>query len=142
MNSNKFILAGIAGGIVYFLLGWLIYGILLSDFMKSNAGSATGVDREEMVYWSLIVGNLFSGFLLSYIFTRLANISTAGGGAMAGAVVGLLVCAGFDFTMYGVSNLTTLTGLIVDILAFTVLSAIAGAVVGAVAGSGKKGATA
>ena len=142
MNQRKFLLAGIAGGITYFFLGWLFYGILLADFMKNHAGSATGVDRQDMVFWSLILGNLFSGFLLSYIFVRWANITSAAAGAVAGAIIGFLTSAAYDFISYGVTNLSSKRGVLADIVTYTILSAIAGAVVGAVAGMGKKAAIA
>jgi hypothetical protein len=32
MNVKNFIIGGIVGGIVNFLLGWIIYGMLLKDF--------------------------------------------------------------------------------------------------------------
>ena len=55
MMNTKTIVAGVIGGIVYFLLGWLIYGMLMSDFFEANSGSATGVMRadDEMIMWAL-----------------------------------------------------------------------------------------
>ena len=47
MNTQKFLMSGIAGGIVSFFAGWLFYGILLADFFAKNAGSATGVMRGD-----------------------------------------------------------------------------------------------
>lgn len=131
MNSKNFVWAGLAGGITYFLLGWLFYGVLLMDFMQNMAGSARGVDRgEEMLMWAIFVGNLASGFLLSYIFTQIGNVNTAAAGAKAGFWLGALVSAGVDFVMYGTTNLMILRGVLVDVLVFAVLSAIAGTVVG------------
>ena len=40
MNLKKLLLGGIAGGIVFFLLGWLIYGKLLMGFMTAHPGLA------------------------------------------------------------------------------------------------------
>ena len=63
MNTKKFLIGAIVGGIVYFLLGYLFYGKLLSDFFIKNAGSATGVNRamDQFVWWSLVLGNIFRG---------------------------------------------------------------------------------
>ena len=33
MDTKKFVLAGLIGGVAYFFLGWLVYGILLMDLM-------------------------------------------------------------------------------------------------------------
>lgn len=138
MNAKNFLTAGIAGGITYFLLGWLTYGVLFVDLMKANAGTATGVDRgEDMFLWAIALGNLASGFLLSYIFTRIGHVNTAAAGAKIGLWLGLFIAAGVDFTIYGTSNLFTLNGLLIDVLIYAALSAIAGAVVAWVVGLAK-----
>jgi hypothetical protein len=138
MNSKNFLAAGIAGGITYFFLGWLCYGMLFADILRAHAGSATGVDRgEDMLLWSIALGNLASGFLLSYIFSRLAHIQTAVAGAKTGLWIGLLLAAGVNFTMYGTSNLFTLNGLFIDVLIYAGMSAFAGAVVAWVVGMAK-----
>lgn len=140
MNTTKMLISGIAGGIAAFFAGWIIYGMLLMDFMAQNSGTATGVMRAntEMVWWALIAGNLFTGILYSYIFNRWANIGTLSAGLSAGAIIGLLMAAAFDLTMYGTSNILALNGVWVDIAASAVLGAITGAVVGWVNGMGKK----
>src|SRR5512143_586689 len=72
MNTNKFLIGGIIGGIAFFLLGWLVWGMLLMDFMTNNAGTATGVMKAQgdMVWWALIVGNIFSGLFVSYVLNK------------------------------------------------------------------------
>ncbi|TAL49747.1 MAG: hypothetical protein EPN92_02475 [Chitinophagaceae bacterium] len=139
MNTNKFLVGGIVGGIAYFLLGWLVWGILLKDFMATNVGSAGNVMRadSDIVWWALIVGNLFSGLALAYVLVR-AGVNSVGSGAGTGAVFGLLIAAGFDFTMYGVSTLMTTKGALVDIGANLVVSAVVGGIVGWYLGMGKK----
>lgn len=141
MNTNKFIIGGIIGGVAFFLLGWLVWGILLMDFMKNNAGTATGVMREQadMVWWALIVGNLFSGLFVSYVLNK-AGSASAGSGAATGAAIGLLVGAGFDFTFYGTSNIMNLNGFLVDIVANTIVTAIVGGIIGWYLGRGAKAA--
>lgn len=140
MNTTKMLISGIAGGIVAFFAGWVIYGMLLMDFMAQNSGSATGVMRAdpEMIWWALIAGNLLMGILYSYIFNKWANISTLGAGIGAGAIIGLIMGAGFDLTMYGTSNIMNLNATMVDIAASTVLGALTGGAVGWVNGMGKK----
>jgi hypothetical protein len=138
MTFKKILLAGIAGAVVYFLLGWLFYGILLMNFFAENAGSATGVAKEPMLMWALVVGDLCWGFLLAVIFGCWTNIRTWLGGAKAGAIIGLLSGAGVDFMMYGTSNLYNCTALIVDVIVVIVMTAISGAVVAVILGSGSK----
>ncbi len=139
MNSQKFVVGGLAGGIVYFLLGWLIYGMLLKDFMTNNMWAAGSMRADaDTIWWALIVGQLAGGFFLAYVLGK-ANANSAGSGAGIGFILGLLVCLSFDLTMYGVSTtVTSLKGLAADVAASAVISAVAGAVVGWVLGMSKK----
>jgi len=132
MNTNKILLAGLIGGAASFLLGWLVWGVLLMDFMKSNAGSATGVMRaeNEMIWWALILGNIAGGLLLALIYGRWGSISTFLTGAKAGAVIGLLLGISYDMMWYATSNVMTLNGALVDILANVVVTGLVGGVVG------------
>ncbi len=142
MNISKFLISGIIGGIVSFFAGYLVYGLLLMDFFSKNTGTATNVMRlpAEMVWWAMIAGSVCMGLLLSYIFNKWANINSLGAGASAGFVVGLLMTAGFDFLMYGNSNISNLNATLVDIVCGGVMGAITGAAVGFMNGVGKKAA--
>jgi hypothetical protein len=136
MYSKNYLLAGILGGIVYFFLGWFIYGMLLMNYMEENAGLALGVNRVDMLFWSIGLGSLLYGFFLSYIFSCVGQVKTAGSGAKTGAWIGFLVAGAIDFTMYGTTNISTLNAVAVDILAATVMATITGAVVAWVLGAG------
>lgn len=135
MNTKKFLIGGIVGGIIYFLLGWVFYGNLLSDFFMKNAGSATGVSRamDQFIWWSLALGNIFGGFLLAYVFIK-SNVNSISGGLVTGAIVGLFTSLSYDLIMYGTSNLMTSTGVMGDVGTFTVMSAITGGIVGWICG--------
>lgn len=136
MNSQKFIVGGIAGGIVNFLLGWVIYGMLLKDFMTSN--NVPMKPDSEMIWWALIVGNLAFGFFLSYVIGK-SNSATAAKGAGVGFIVGLLVCLGYDLVSYATSTVvSSLKVVAADVAATAVMSAIVGAVVGWVLGMSKR----
>jgi len=139
MNTNKFLLGGIIGGIANFFLGWLVWGILLMNLMKENSNQATGVFRSEdnMIWWALIVGNLAMGFLLSYILAK-GNVNSAGGGAVTGAVAGLLISIGIDCMMYAQVDLFNTKALMIDVVASVAVSAIVGAIIGWFNGRGAK----
>jgi hypothetical protein len=141
MNTQKFLVAGIVGGIVSFFAGYLIYGLVMMDFFTKNAGTATGVMRPmaDMIWWSLVLGCIFWGLAYSYIFGR-ANINTLASGASAGAVIGLLITAGTDLIMYANSNISNLTGTVVDIVTGAIMGALTGAAVGMARGWGNKAA--
>ena len=139
MNTKNFVIGGIVGGIVYFLLGWLVYGNLLSDYFKEHPGAATNVERsmETFEWWALILGNLLFGFLLAYIFSK-SGVRTLTSGLITGGILGFLFGAAIDLVMYGTMNLMSKESLAADIAATTVMWAIAGAVIGAVMGMGRR----
>lgn len=136
MDMKKRLLATLAGFVVFFLLGWLLYGMLLMDFFNNNQGTATGVMRTEteMVWWALALGNLMQAYLLVYIFGNWANITTFGGGFKAGLIIGLIIGYGVDLTMYGTTNIMSLTGALVDPLVVGVMMGVSGGVIGVVLG--------
>jgi hypothetical protein len=139
MNTNKFILAGIVGGIVVLLLGWLTYGILLMDFFNNHAGPAKGVARESdhFLYPYLVLGNLLYGFLLAYVLGKSGGLSV-NKGLVTGAIVGFLVSSFYDCISYATTWITSRSSVAADVATFTVISAIGAAVVAWVAGMGKK----
>lgn len=136
MDAKKRILATLAGFVVFFLLGWLFYGILLMDFNAANSGTASGVMREEteMVWWALILGNLFQAYLIVYIFGKWANITTFSGGFSAGLIIGLILGFAVNLSWYGTMNITNLTAALVDPFVSGVMMAITGGVIGWVLG--------
>lgn len=134
MNSNKFFLGGIVGGIVYFILGYLFYGLLLKSFFDQN-GMPT--DMSKMVWWAMIVANLIMGFLFSYILGK-AKVSSMGSGAGIGFVVGLLMALGYDLMMYATGGtMSSFKVIAVDAITAAVMSAIVGAAIGWVYGMKK-----
>jgi hypothetical protein len=143
MNTNKFLIGGIIGGIANFLLGWLVWGILLMSFMKEHtteAGKAVMRADENMIWWALIAANLVLGFLISYILNK-AGVMTASAGAAMGAVVGLLMSVAINLFNYAFMDLSdTTTTMIVDMLASTAVTAIVGAIIGWYNGRGVKAA--
>lgn len=129
-------MATLAGFVVYFMLGFLSYGVLLADFMAANTGSATGVMRaeEETVWWALIAGNIVQAYLLVYIFGNWARISTFGGGVKAGAMIGFIMALGMDLNIYGTMNTMNMTTALVDPIVLAVMMGLTGGVIGWVLG--------
>ena len=132
MDAKKRILATLVGFVVLFLLGWLFYGFLLMEFYTTNSGTATGVMREEteMVWWALILGNLFQAYLLVYIFGKWANITTFSGGLSSGALIGLILGFAFNLSMYGTTNIANLTATLVDPIVSGIMMGVTGGVIG------------
>lgn len=73
MNVKNFIVGGIVGGIVDFLLGWVVYGMLLHDMMPVEPGA-----KENLLF--IFLGCLSFGFLISWVFSLGEGISNVGTG--------------------------------------------------------------
>ncbi len=86
--SKNLLLSGIAGAIVYFLLGWLVYGILFPELVSEG-------ETHSMLY--IFLGCLSYAFAYAYIFTRWASISTFKTGFNAGLVIGLFYSLNWSF---------------------------------------------
>ena len=136
MSAKNRILATLVGFVVLFLLGWLFYGFLLMDFYADNAGSATGVYREDdqMIWWALILGNIMQAYLLVYIFGSLGNVTTFGNGLKVGAIIGLILGLAFNLNMYATSNIMNLTSALVDPIVSTIMMGITGGDIGMMLG--------
>ena len=140
MNSQKFVIGTLAGGITFFFLGYLIYGMALSSFYTQHTTAPAGAMKamSEIVWWALILGNLAFGALLTYIFLKMGNVHSFGSGARTGAGIGLFMGLSMDLIRYATENSFDHTALIVDVLVAVVMNAIAGGVVAAVLGRGAK----
>lgn len=140
MSSNKFLIGTLVGGITFFLLGYLFYGLALSSFFMNHTVAPSGSmkNMDQIVWWALILGNLTSAALLSYIFLKLGNVSSFGSGARTGFVIGFFMSLSMGLVRFGTENSLDLTGTITDVAVGTVMTAIAGGVIGVLLGTGKK----
>ena len=141
MDLKKFVTGSVVGGIAFFFLGYLFYGVLLAGFYSEHSGAAAGTARgmEDIVWWALILGNVSSGALLSYIFLKWANISSFGGGASAGATIGFFIGLSMDLIRFATAGMFDLTASLGDVVVMTVMYGVAGGIIGAALGMGKKG---
>lgn len=139
MNIKKLFIGGIVGGVAFFLLGYLIYGLLLMDFMTNHPGEAGDFGRAEPLFMYLIIGNLAQGFLLSYVFIK-SDVKSAAGGFVTGGIVGLLITVALDCIMYATTTIGSKTAMAADVVAATVMTAIVGVIIAIVMNIGKKSA--
>ena len=129
MNTNKILVAGLIGGVAAFLLGWLVFGILLKDAMVSPVAGFMKPE-EDMIWWAMIASNLIWGMTYAYIFVQWASISTWMTGAKAGAILGLLISLSYDLSFFAMTNMFTMQSMLMDVLASVFMSAAIGAVIG------------
>jgi Na+/citrate or Na+/malate symporter len=133
---KRVLIATFAGGLAYFLLGGLIYVVILGGFYEANLGSATGVLREVPIGWAMILSQLGLAALVTYVFLH-ADVATASDGLRTGAIFGLLFGIAMALDLYGVTNWSNLTVALVEPFVTTVRIALGGAVIGWTLGMGK-----
>ena len=132
MTLQRLALGTVVGGLVLFLLGYLVYGVLFASFFATNVGTATGVTREPFNFVALLLGQLAFAAILTMIFSWSA-VRSAGQGAKIGALAGLLFFLGIDLTLYATTNVHNLAASLVDALLAALLFAVSGAVIASVA---------
>ncbi len=118
MNVKNLIAGALGGGLVYWLLGAVFYGMLFTNIYPDNG-------NQNMVF--IFLGCLVFALLMTYIFIQWANITIPMTGAKAGAILGLLYGLSMNFFMYA-SQVPNYSNMLLD----TVITAVSGAVTGAV----------
>jgi hypothetical protein len=139
MDTKRFLIGTLVGGITMYVFGYLIFTLAFADFYAANAGSATGVLRENPLFWAVALGHLALAALVTLAIGSRPGSVTVAGGFKVGAIVGFLVWFGVGFIFYGALNLRNLTATIVDPLLEIVRTGIGGVVIAAVLGQIGKG---
>ena len=134
MFSKSKLLAGVAGGLTHFLLGYIVYGLLMRDFFAANLINADiyrAEGSEEMLFIAL--GALAQGFFMATIYSKWARgIHSARHGVEFGALIGAFVGIGIGLLNYGVMNGLGKKGTLVDAIVAIVFFAIVGLVISVV----------
>lgn len=123
MNVKNFFIGGIVGGIADFLMGWLVWGILLKDIMPKPEGAGA----ENMMF--IFLGCMSFGFMLSYIFSQGDGISQCVPGIKlaVGVAIFMSLANNFFYNMYNTSIDIKMTA--IDIVASIVVAGVVGAVI-------------
>ena len=140
--NTKTIIAAVVGAIASFLLGWVIWGMLLMDYFQKNTIQYEGMmlPESEMKLWAIFISNLAGGFMYAWLFSRM-NIRTFAGGAQAGAIIGALMALSIDMMFYSMMNwYANTTIIVVDILVNGFFGLVIGGIIGMMLGRGDKAA--
>ena len=130
MDTKKFLLASLAGGILFFLSGFLAYGVLLRDFMVA-------ADMKETPDMGvLILSQLIFGVFLTMVLRRWEGAETLAQGAKVGAVLVLLLTLGSSLVEYATTNALNPAVIPVRAVVSAVQGALAGGAISAVLGRG------
>jgi len=127
---NMKILRGtIIGGIAYFLMGWLVWGILLMDFYTANFNQCSSRPDMEMIWWAMIVSNLTMALLLT-LFLKWSAAKGIVDGLKTGALFGFLYSISLDLGFYSMTTMyNNYTAIIADVVVNTLVMAVLGLVI-------------
>ncbi|MBK9153800.1 MAG: hypothetical protein IPM25_06225 [Chloracidobacterium sp.] len=127
--------AGLAGGIVMFLLGFLFYAVLFATYFQENMVQYAGLMKDPPVFWAIFVFNIVWAFLIAFVLDHWAKLSGWAEGAKTGAIIMFLVGLATNLDFYAFLNLhKALAPVIVHLIVMIILGAGAGATAGVVLG--------
>jgi hypothetical protein len=124
------LVGALVGGVVMFLLGFLLFGLLLSEYFKGNTIEYAGLVKDPPVIWAIFLFNLAWAYLIAFVLDY-AGRSGWGEGAKAGAIIMFILALGIDLEFHAFMNIhKELAPMIVHILIVTLMGGVAGAVIG------------
>ncbi|MDC6351181.1 hypothetical protein PP178_06410 [Zeaxanthinibacter sp. PT1] len=131
MFSKQNLLATLAGFLVTFLLGYLIWGFATVDFYAEH--TLADVSKDPMNIGLIALANLIAAFALSTIYGTYAHAApSAGSGFKFGAWIGVFTGFGLGLLWFATTEIMDMTGTIVEAIINIVFYGIVGAVIGLV----------
>jgi len=125
----KILRGTIFGGIAYFFLGWLVYGVLLMDFYMANTNQCANKPQGEMIWWAMIVSTLLFALLLTLILNW-SKTETVKDGFITGAIFGSLFTAINSFSFWSMTTMyTSFIPIIVEIVVAAIILGVTGMVI-------------
>lgn len=137
--NKRVLIATLAGGVAFFLLGWLIMGNLLKDYYATHMTHYDGLMKPDDEFMKsgilfMFLSNIVGAYLLAIIFDRWANMSTFMGGLLGGFLVYFCFTLSMDLSMYSMMNIMDSKMVLIDSLVGGLLGGLVGGVVAFVLG--------
>ena len=134
--NKKVIFAALGGTITLFLLGGLVFGLLLQDYMESVMQNMGDCAKSNPSMLNIVLANLSVANLISIVFSKM-NVSTFTGGLVNALWIGALIMLWFDLWMITTFQFMTSSLFIFDFISNTSLITLAGGVIGWILGKVK-----
>jgi hypothetical protein len=130
--NMRLIIAVLIGSVVSFLLGWLIFDILLGTYYEANMNSFKGLMRDDATVrlWAIYLSQLVWCSLLGYVLTRQSEYHSVSSSFITGALVMGLAGGAYNLMMWATMNLAPYKLYVAD----TALNAVFGGVIAVVIG--------
>ncbi len=127
-----------AGGVAGFLLGWLVWGTLLMNTLREVNPQIEGLEKMPPNLVLIFIGNLVWSLLYALIYSRWAQISTFKAGLIAGAWITGLMALSLDLMFLATTNMISVNGAVIDVIANIAVGALTGGIIGWVLGYGNR----
>jgi hypothetical protein len=125
----KIIRGTIFGGIFYFFLGWVVYGMLLMDFFTSGLNQCLSRPMGDMVWWAMIASNLFATLFLT-LFLYWSKAKSIVEGLLTGALFGFLFAGMINLSYWSMTTMfSSFTMLLADMAVSIAVFALTGMIV-------------
>lgn len=134
--NKRTVLAAIGGAVALFLLGGLIFGLLLKNYMDKIIQSMGDCGNPNPSMFTIFGANLVLSVLLTF-FLSLRNVTTFSSGLINGALFGALIMLWFDQWMLASFQFMNMNLFAFDFISNTTLIALGGGVVGLILGKVK-----
>lgn len=137
-NNSKFLPAVIVSSVLAFLGGWLIFGIIFSDYYSSAMTSqAVVLLKTPMNLWATAISTLAGALLFTWVVQKTNNMTFARG-FTASLWVSFLLMTIFNLSVYASWNIYDIGFVIGDIGVGAIFWGLIGGVAGAILGTDKK----
>jgi len=134
--NTRMLIAALIGAIASFLLGWVVFGMLLNPYYEANAVNYVGLYRSgsDMRLYGIFLSQLAMSGLLAFVFSRWSSVRTFGTGLAGGIIIGGLIALYIDLNMWSSMNLYPAKVFAVDVIVSTAFTGLIGGVVAVVLG--------
>lgn len=136
--SSRFYLAVFVSALIAFFGGWLIFGVVFSDYYSSNTSAdARLLMRDPPVMWAIALANIAWALLITSVIKKTGK-NTFSKGFLTGLWISFLIGLIFDLSVFAFWEIYSLGFTAADILISSFFWAIIGGISGAILGYGKK----
>jgi len=127
MFSKTNLISTIVTGLWAYLGGYLVWVIIATPLMEGHEGTATGVWKEIPDHLHLMLGCLIFAFAFSTIYSKWARGAHGlSNGAQFGVWLAILLGLGEGLIDFAVSNISDLTGMLINVVLALVFYVVMG----------------
>ena len=132
MDLSKFFIGTVIGGISYFFLGWLVFGILLRGLtaLPEDVAAVVEIPEEDFRISLMIISCFITAALHTLILMRWAKVSTFLGGLKVSAIIGGLITLSVGLSMASMFKMNTVDQVIINAIGDIVCSGLMGGMIG------------